>query len=235
MSFIKKYGAIIFAVLLLAHCFFIYEDLPQLRMVSKLVLLPFLLIYLSASREGTVNPLVVVGLLFSFAGDLLLSFTGEIFFLLGMFAFICTHICNLVFFIKLQKGNSVTKPAFFGTNNYIYMLLMIILMVRLGTYVISTLGDKPGNLLVPIGIYILIISAMAVAAAGTIRNPFIEKTAARFFIPGAILFALSDSILAMNKFLWHEPWADIAVMATYGVAQFLLVKGFTRTTQLKVH
>jgi hypothetical protein len=59
MSFIKKYGAIIFAVLLLVHCFFIYEDLPQLRMVSKLVLLPFLLIYLSASRAGVVNPLVI--------------------------------------------------------------------------------------------------------------------------------------------------------------------------------
>jgi uncharacterized membrane protein YhhN len=227
MPFIKKYGAAVFLLLLLAHCFFIYVDMQQGRMVSKLLLVPFLLIYLSASREGIISPLVIAGLVFSFAGDLLLFFTGELYFLLGMLAFICTHICNMLFFAKLQKGQPVNNARNHITG-------MIVWMAGLGAYVFFMLGDRLGNLLAPIVVYMLIISAMAIAAAGSFRNVLLAKNAARFFIPGAALFALSDSILAMNKFLWHEPLADLAVMATYGAAQFLLVKGFIAATQLKV-
>jgi uncharacterized membrane protein YhhN len=227
MPFVKKYGTIVFILLLLAHCLFIYFAMPGGRMISKLLLVPFLLIYLSASREGRLNRLVIAGLVFSFAGDLLLFFTGELYFLLGMFAFICTHVCNMIFFAQLQKGQPVSRALS-------SMVLMVFWMAGLGAYVFFMLGNRLGNLLVPIIVYMLIISAMAIAAAGSSRNALLAKAAAGFFIPGAALFALSDSILAMNKFLWQDPLADIAVMTTYGAAQFLLVKGFISVTRAKI-
>lgn len=227
MRFIKKYGTSIFLALLLVHLVCIYMDLPAWRMISKLVLIPFLLLYLSASREGIVPSLVISGLVFSFAGDLMLTFSGEVFFLLGMFAFICTHVCNFIFFVKLQKADK--------SGGIISMVLMAGFMLALGCYVLFSLNGLLGSLQVPIIVYMLMISAMAIAAAGTSRNAFVKRVAAQCFIPGAVLFALSDGILAMNKFAWHHSSADIAVMATYGMAQYFLVKGFIGTTQLKVH
>lgn len=228
MHFVKKYGALIFLALLLAHLCCIYWGPAPWRTVSKLVLIPFLLLYLSASREGIVHPLVVAGLVCSFAGDVFLAFSGEIFFLAGMFAFICTHVCNLAYFVKLRRA---VTPS--GGREFIPAMAGY--MIVLGCYVMFHLFNHLGNLRVPIIVYMLIISAMAIAAAGTSLNALIRKAAVLYFMPGAALFALSDGILAMNKFAWHEPMADLAVMATYGAAQFCLVKGFIKITQIKVH
>ena len=71
-----------------------------------------------------------------------------------------------------------------------------------------------------------IISLMAFLATGTIQNESIKRTAFKFFIPGAVLFVVSDATLAINKFLVHQTYLDIVVLLTYGLAQYFLVKGF---------
>jgi uncharacterized membrane protein YhhN len=46
-----------------------------------------------------------------------------------------------------------------------------------------------------------------------------------FVFVGAILFMISDSMIAVNKFLSSFELAGVAIMVTYILAQFLIIKG----------
>ena len=223
MVMFKKYGVRIFALVLLAHCILIYLGMNELRTMTKLLLVPVLLSYLAANK-GKANPLVYCGLIFSFLGDLILSQTGEIFFLLGMLAFVGTHVCNSIFFIGLHKGIIGKKRV---------ELTAIFLLAAFSAIVFGELRPYLGSFQWPILTYMFIISLMAISATSTLQNPMLKPVAVRCFIPGAVLFVLSDSILAMNKFLWHKPMLDILIMLTYGGAQYFLTLGFARVQSLR--
>ena len=53
-----------------------------------------------------------------------------------------------------------------------------------------------------------------------------------YFITGAVLFVLSDSILAINLFILKQEMVGLAVMATYAAAQYFLVKGALENNHL---
>lgn len=227
---IKKHGVPLFLLLLLVHCTCIYLGLAQARMVTKLLLIPFLLLYLSASREGTVHPLAVAGLAFSFTGDWLLIYPGDLFFLTGMIAFMAAHVCYTVFFARLrisaEKIGDV-KPG----RQAVYITGISILL--LGAFIFYMLRNSLGAFTIPVMVYMAVIWVMAVTAASILARPAIKKSgASNAFVTGAVLFVLSDGILALNKFLLHNAAYDVAVMLLYGLAQLWLVKGFIRTTQL---
>jgi uncharacterized membrane protein YhhN len=222
MAMIKKYGVWLFAIILLLHCVLIYLEMSGLRTLSKILLIPVLLLYLFSNKpkEGeNREPLVYAGLIFSFLGDLILTRSGELFFLFGMLAFIGTHICNSIFFYRLQK-NTVQR----GKGRWLAVLLLAIV----SAIVFFVLQPHLGSFQWPILLYMCIISCMAVLATGTLDISSVKKTAANCFVPGAFLFVLSDALLAMNKFLWHQSFADVFVMLTYGAAQYCLVKGFAQ-------
>jgi uncharacterized membrane protein YhhN len=91
---------------------------------------------------------------------------------------------------------------------------------------IYTLKPMVGELLPAIVVYATVISLMLLTAIN--RFSVAQKQSAQFVFWGALLFVLSDTLLAINKF--HTPFngAGVAVMATYGAAQYLLVRGFNK-------
>ncbi|MDP1764118.1 MAG: lysoplasmalogenase [Sediminibacterium sp.] len=222
MELIKKHGIVLFALLLVMHGLFIYFGKEEPRTFSKLLLMPLLALYLYASAKKLnrqKNLPAFAGLFFAFLGDLLLTQKGESFFLLGMLAFIGTHICYSLYFLTLQKLDfSRGKP----------MLLAALALLILSSEVMHLTGDSLGSFKVPILLYMVIIGAMTVFATNTIHHTATKQLTIQYFIPGAGLFVLSDSILALNLFVYHEVWLDIAVMLTYGTAQCLLVLGFSK-------
>jgi uncharacterized membrane protein YhhN len=42
---------------------------------------------------------------------------------------------------------------------------------------------------------------------------------------GALLFVISDSLLAINKFYQDIPLAGVLIMLTYGLAQLFIMEG----------
>ncbi len=217
MYLFKKYGITLFLLLLVTHCVCIYFEADTARLITKVLLIPVLMTWLR-SQTGNHVPLVVyIGLFFSFMGDILLTGSGELFFLLGMLCFIITHICNSIYFVQLRDPrNGRLREAFAAA----------IVLILLSAVVFAVLNPYLGSFRLPILVYMTIISIMAILAANTAANTGLREVALRFFIPGAALFVASDAILAMNKFLVHQPLLDIVVMATYGGAQYFLVKGF---------
>lgn len=53
----------------------------------------------------------------------------------------------------------------------------------------------------------------------------------KWVLVGAILFVLSDPILALHKFYRPLPYASLLIMSAYAVAQLLIVTGFIKFTQ----
>ncbi len=222
MHLIKKYGILLFGIVLLSHLFFMYNENTALRIFSKLWLLPILVccLYASAEKAGRdINLPAFAGLFFAYFGDALLTQNGNLYFLLGMVAFIGTHISNSIYFLQLQ-------PMSFVKNNA--ALIAGFVLVLVSGAVMGMLGNTLGGFREPIILYMVIICCMAVFATNTFNHPVLKHLAIRYFIPGAGLFVLSDALLALNKFYYQKPLLDIAVMFTYGLAQCLLVKGFSR-------
>jgi uncharacterized membrane protein YhhN len=39
------------------------------------------------------------------------------------------------------------------------------------------------------------------------------------------MFLASDSLIALNKFMWQAPWMGLAIWITYAAAQLLIAYG----------
>jgi len=73
-----------------------------------------------------------------------------------------------------------------------------------------------GALVVPVVVYLVLISAMAIASVGAGRP---------VAIVGAVAFMVSDSFIAESRFVAARRWHPVAIMATYHLALAGLVLG----------
>lgn len=185
--------------------------------ICKPLLVSSLLVYFLASTKNNVTSLkylVALALLFSIAGDTLLMFANkaELFFLLGLSAFLIAHIFYIVAFHKIKVKEKVEGKWQWAVVVAIYYF-----------FIISILMPHLGAMKIPVLIYGLVISFMLLVAMLLYDLP--DNKTARYILTGAIFFVVSDSILAINKF--HHPleWGGGAIMLTYVAAQFLLTKG----------
>jgi uncharacterized membrane protein YhhN len=75
--------------------------------------------------------------------------------------------------------------------------------------------------------YVLVIALMAAQAIG--RATVLGDKPAVWVAVGAGFFMLSDTLLALNKFVSPLPLAPLWVLSTYYVAQVLIVRGMLIT------
>lgn len=223
MNAIRRYAAFGFWTILLLHCAAIYFSQTELRGITKLLLIPVLFTgwILPARKKGyPVSVVVILGLWFSLLGDFLLMLKGSNYFLLGMLAFMATHICNGSYFFTLL-GKKL--PAF---RKLIPVTVFLILLA--GSIFLFLLPELHA-FAIPVLVYMLLITGMAFLATATSQVGSIQKIATVWFIPGALLFVFSDGLLAMNLFWLKNLWLDIPVMISYAAAQYFLVNGFVHS------
>jgi uncharacterized membrane protein YhhN len=82
-----------------------------------------------------------------------------------------------------------------------------------------------GSLTIPVIIYAAVISFMLLSALHAFH--FRRQRAGLYCVTGALLFIISDALIATGKFYHSFPGSGILVMLTYGVAQYALVYGGT--------
>lgn len=221
--FIQKFGINIYLLILMLHLFAQLLGYTNLQYGSKLVLLPLLMLFFYVQPFFATAPnskyLVLVGLFGSFLGDAFLL--SEAYFIPGMIAFMTTHIFNILFFhpLKPKVGESKMK-----------LYVSILLLAAFCAFVYFFLKDAMGALIYPILVYMILISTAALYTVRASLNAKANKIADLFWTPGMLFFIASDAVLAFNKFYWstQSPIDNIGLvtMATYGIAQMLLVKGF---------
>jgi uncharacterized membrane protein YhhN len=163
-------------------------------------------------------------LLFSWAGDVVLELPNalelprlnEILFMIGLVCFMITHILYFAVFI-LTPGRNYAVRKFFR-----FILPVIIYGAVLLYYLYSDLGDMR----IPVILYTLVLLAMLVTAINRYKK--VNYLSYTLVLMGAVLFVLSDSLLAINKFSRPLQGSSIWIMATYLTGQFLIAIGYIK-------
>ena len=149
-----------------------------------------------------------VSLIFSCLGDTFLMFQGKNpqFFLLGLGSFLVAQVAYSGIF-KPSRTTNYNKRFPFIIYGFIFVLLLT--------------NKIPKGFMMPISAYATAIMWMGITAAE--RHTNIKSYG--FVLIGAILFIISDSLIAINKFAFSIPLSDLWVMSTYIAAQYLIVQG----------
>lgn len=217
----KKYFLLIIFLLVLASDIIgIQLNNKLLQHISKPLIIPFLIAYFISQTKAITSNLkkwVVLALFFSWAGDVLLIFQEKksIFFLLGLSAFLIAHIFYIIFFHKVRVKENVK-------SNPWLLVVVVVYYAALITLLYSHLADMK----TPVLVYGIVISFMFMLAMHML---FIKnKTAGKWMMVGALLFVMSDSILAINKFYQPFEAAGVLIMLTYGLAQLFISEGTIR-------
>lgn len=214
----KKRISLLYFLLLLVHLMAIPAQLPWVHAVSKISLMPLLIAYTlwQKNHSSHIKPWLTLALLFSWAGDifLLVDHLQPFFFIAGLSAFLIAHLSYIICFARHAKkrdfwGRKVAVAAVAG----VYVFIMILY-----------LSPHLNSLFWPVTAYALVLGAMFVHATGVFPLSTLQGA---LLTGGALLFVLSDSFLAINKFAHAIPLASPSIMLTYAAAQWCLTIALT--------
>jgi uncharacterized membrane protein YhhN len=213
----RKIWIFFFLLILFGDLLMVIIHEEWFRTIFKTMLMPILAVSLTLRTTGFHSSLkkwIYLALLFSWFGDILLLFEDEepAFFILGLGCFLLAQIFYILFFHFIRIRESVKGKA-----------LLLVLVVIYYAVFISILSPQLGEMKLPVRIYGVVISFMLMLALHMllIRN----RRAGWWMAWGAILFIISDTILAINKFYISLDFAPILIMLTYGLAQLNIVEG----------
>jgi uncharacterized membrane protein YhhN len=156
------------------------------------------------------SPMLGAALAVSTLGDVLLDLDPQRLFVFGLGSFLVAHLIYISVFIRNRR-----RPLVLGAAQILPAGLVLLYSVTVCVWLLPSLG----TLIVPVAIYMCAITAMVLSGIlARFTNPWVAV--------GAVLFLISDSLLAVNKFKTPVPFRDVLVWTTYYVGQFSIANGF---------
>jgi alkylglycerol monooxygenase len=187
------------------------ESLMQLHLLFKPLVMLLAIFYVADPLHQRRTPsrfdaLLMGALAASLAGDCFLMFPG--FFIPGLVSFLIAHL----FYIALFRQGLAWFPS----------RRALVITLGLGAAMYAFLYHSLNPVLkIAVAAYVVVIALMAAQAMG--RAAVLRDKASVAVAVGAGFFMVSDSLLATNKFAFPLPMAQFWVLATYYVAQLLIV------------
>jgi len=222
----RSWPFLVYAAVVLVHLVLIALESPA-RTYSKWALMPVLLFAVlgallpssgasgeraaddpvrSSRRSSLAVMLLALGIVFSWAGDVLLGPT----FVVGLASFALAHVVFIALFLGPAKARRIPWWVF------VYLIWYAVL--------IPILWPRLGELALVVAVYGLVLAGTAATAVG------VNALAAW----GGLLFLASDSLLAFRLFwpdfgaAFPDPWQDLAIMALYCAGEGLIAMGVVR-------
>lgn len=155
---------------------------------------------------GVYRWLILAGLAFSLAGDIFLMLPRDRF-LPGLASFLVAHLFYIAAF---SQGLNWAWPPLWT--------VAVLAAVWAASMLILLPGARGQRL--PVAVYVLVILLMVAAAFARAGLP---GNLAWFAIAGALLFALSDTVIGINRFVRPFRAAEGIILGTYFPAQALIV------------
>jgi uncharacterized membrane protein YhhN len=195
--------------------------------ITKVMIIPFLLTIFFVNLQPPKDKhhlLMAAGLVFSWFGDILLEFTGrnENMFLFGLASFMVAQLIYMYVFFATPGKNSLASNR----------KLLLIPPVVSAALLISFLYNDLGPMRLPVILYAMAIMAMVTGAINRIEK--VNRESFYLVLSGAVLFLISDSTIAINKFSYKFELSSIVVMSTYIVAQYLITVGYIKQYMLRL-
>jgi uncharacterized membrane protein YhhN len=217
------YFAVSFIFLILENLHFVFPAL-----ISKALIISSLMIFYHFTvrgRYGLFHRIIMTSLFFSWVGDVALQFadgniltivSSDLFFLIGLGSFLIAHIIYFIAF-SIPKG----KNSIFNTRIYQTVLVLIY-----GFIMLYFLYRRLGDMKIPVIIYTTIILLMLLSALN--RYGKVNGLSYVLVVCGALLFVISDSLIAITRFQMKINFAGTIIMITYVTAQYLIILGCIR-------
>jgi uncharacterized membrane protein YhhN len=193
----------------------------QLVYYTKPFLMPALAAWFFMETRGSkwfLRSAVLTALAFSTVGDILLLLAkdaeGQLLFLLGLVAFLFAHLFYTGgFILRARKRSRFLKTHYWWGLPFLAYAIGLLVWLRPGV---------PHGLFGPVAAYALAITCTALSAVNL--YPLVPRNVFFQLLAGAVLFVLSDSLIAVSKF-GSVPVPGFAIMLTYVLGQGLLVSG----------
>ncbi|MBN1138555.1 MAG: lysoplasmalogenase [Anaerolineae bacterium] len=154
---------------------------------TLLVILVALLSFTTPGVKPAYTWGVTLGLVLSLGGDVALMFKANRWFMIGLVSFLLAQIVYSIVF---------TVPNGFHLQDLVTAAVLLVLAALIYLYLKPGLGKMQG----PVIFYILAICFMVNRAVSTFFGTFFSTTQAWLIAVGAILFWVSDLLLAINRF-----------------------------------
>lgn len=168
-----------------------------------------LILLVALAAKPPLGPLyqsaIGIGLFFALAGDIFLMLPTDRF-VAGLVSFLITHLCYIVAF-----GAQIYPP--FWSPASVAVLLYALLIYGL-------LYRHLGHLRIPVLLYMMAIAVMAWLGVTLATEQ--QSAWALAAGVGSVLFVISDSVLALNRFRHPFAAAQWIVLITYYLAQWLI-------------
>lgn len=190
--------------------------MEEINRVTKPLLMPTLIFYFIRRVPPTpLNRFIILALFFSFLGDTLLMLVprSEYFFMAGLGSFLIAHVIYII--INMNAISTGERGLKLQWQDLVFVVF--------GLGIFSLINNDLGSMYAPVLIYTVVICLMAVTARQRWKK--VDDYSFKLVMIGSVLFLISDSFLALDKFYKPFDSADFIVMITYITAQFLIVQG----------
>lgn len=157
------------------------------------------------------NLILGAALGFSCLGDIFLDLPGQ-HFVQGLVSFLVAHFIYILLFVR-----NWPRPLRPGGGQLALTAAVLVYSLLLASWLSPSLGKLAG----PVMVYICAITVMA---ASTIFAGFAKP----YIWIGALLFMLSDSMIAAGRFKTPVPLSNYLIWATYYLGQYGIAIGFLR-------
>lgn len=192
------------SVLELPALHFVFKPLPMLVAIVVVAARAY-----STGARARFDLYLLAALVASLAGDVFLMLPGN-YFIPGLASFLVAHL----FYIALFRQGVPWFPSRRALG------LTLGLGGAMYAWVWGGLIDPV--LRVAVAAYVSVIALMVAQAIG--RALVVRDASARAVGLGACLFMLSDSLIAINRFVQPLPLVSVWVLASYYTAQILIVR-----------
>ena len=194
---------------------------PQLDHLFKPLILPWIAFYFLLHTKNMDRKVVLMASLaffFSWIGDLFMMFSGRfVFFVAGIGSFLIAQLFYALLFLRTinisGKKPFLRKKPFWLIPYLAYGIIMYIILFP----------QLDSLLRIPVLVYIVAILSMSLMALNRYGNG--HPVSFALVYTGSLLFVVSDSLIAINRFLVAIPYEGLLVMGTYIAAQYLIMRG----------
>jgi len=151
---------------------------------------------------------VLAALAFCLAGDVALMFTARRAFVLGLGSFLVGHLLFIAAFATALPLAPIDLPL-------AVWLLAAVFLLAVTSYA-SWLLPRTGGLKPAVLAYLVCLTLMVLAAL--LYAGLAERAVQRWAAVGALLFAVSDAVLAYRKFVAQPWWGQPLTLLSYYLA-----------------
>jgi uncharacterized membrane protein YhhN len=158
------------------------------------------------------SPILGLALALSTIGDVLLDVDPDRLFVYGLGSFLLAHLVYIFLFVRKAR-----RPMVLDGKQKAAVILLLLYSAGISAWLLPSLG----SLIVPVAIYMCAITVM-------VESAILARFSTPWVAIGAVLFLVSDSLLAIHKFKTPIPYRDFLVWSTYYAGQYSIAMGILR-------